>query len=279
MKAVCQGARPKELIADWSASLLDKALVNSGLVDAYELYDVLLNYWADVMQDDCYMIANDGWTYPEVKATRPGKGDKKKAIMYDEIVCDLLPVNILLAEYFKAQTDEIADLSAQIEQKQSDMDALVEQNEEAFTFDDETEDGKELSVKPSDVKKAIKNAKIDGTSAEDLKLLQQWLDLSNEKDALGKTQKTKRIELTDAVVAKYAALTEDEIKSLVVERKWLASIVDGCEALMQNVTHQIASDVTTLSERYETTLGATETQVKDLEQQVLQSLKEMGFTL
>ncbi len=279
MKAVCQGARPKELIADWSASLLDKALVNSGLVDAYELYDVLLNYWADVMQDDCYMIANDGWTYPEVKATKPGKGDKKKAIMYDEIVCDLLPVNILLAEYFKAQTDEIADLSAQIEQKQSDMDALVEQNEEAFTFDDETEDGKELSVKPSDVKKAIKNAKIDGTSAEDLKLLQQWLDLSNEKDALGKTQKTKRIELTDAVVAKYAALTEDEIKSLVVERKWLASIVDGCEALMQNVTHQIASDVTTLSERYETTLGATETQVKDLEQQVLQSLKEMGFTL
>lgn len=211
MKAVCQGARPKELIADWSASLLDKALVNSGLVDAYELYDVLLNYWADVMQDDCYMIANDGWTYPEVKATKPGKGDKKKAIMYDEIVCDLLPVNILLAEYFKAQTDEIADLSAQIEQKQSDMDALVEQNEEAFTFDDETEDGKELSVKPSDVKKAIKNAKIDGTSAEDLKLLQQWLDLSNEKDALGKTQKTKRIELTDAVVAKYAALTEDEI--------------------------------------------------------------------
>lgn len=279
MKAVCQGARPKELIADWSASLLDKALVNSGLVDAYELYDVLLNYWADVMQDDCYMIDNDGWTYPEVKATKPGKGDKKKAIMYDEIVCDLLPVNILLAEYFKAQTDEIADLSAQIEQKQSDMDALVEQNEEAFTFDDETEDGKELSVKPSDVKKAIKNAKIDGTSAEDLKLLQQWLDLSNEKDALGKTQKTKRIELTDAVVAKYAALTEDEIKSLVVERKWLASIVDGCEALMQNVTHQIASDVTTLSERYETTLGATETQVKDLEQQVLQSLKEMGFTL
>lgn len=279
MKAVCQGARPKELIADWSASLLDKALVNSGLVDAYELYDVLLNYWADVMQDDCYMIANDGWTYPEVKATKPGKGDKKKAIMYDEIVCDLLPVNILLAEYFKAQTDEIADLSAQIEQKQSDMDALVEQNEEAFTFDDETEDGKELSVKPSDVKKAIKNAKIDGTSAEDLKLLQQWLDLSNEKDALGKTQKTKRIELTDAVVAKYAALTEDEIKSLVVERKWLASIVDGCEALMQNFTHQIASDVTTLSERYETTLGATETQVKDLEQQVLQSLKEMGFTL
>lgn len=89
----------------------------------------------------------------------------------------------------------------------------------------------------------------------------------------------KRIELTSAVVKKYAALTEDEIKTLVVERKWLASIISGCEALMQNVTHQIASDVTALAERYEVTLGATESKVNDLEQEVLRSLKEMGFTL
>ena len=80
-------------------------------------------------------------------------------------------------------------------------------------------------------------------------------------------------------MAKYAALTEDEIKMLVVERKWLASVVGGCEALMQNVTHHITSDVTSLAERYEVTLGATEGKVNDLEQEVLRSLKEMGFTL
>lgn len=49
--------------------------------------------------------------------------------------------------------------------------------------------------------------------------------------------------------------------------------------MMQNVTHQIASDVTTLVERYEVTLGTTESKVNDLEQEVLRSLKEMGFTL
>ena len=65
----------------------------------------------------------------------------------------------------------------------------------------------------------------------------------------------------------------------MVERKWLANVVGGCEALMQNVTHQIVSDVTTLFERYELTLGATESKVNDLEQEVLRSLKEMGFTL
>lgn len=249
MKAVGQGARPKELIADWSASLLDKALGHSGLVDAYEVYGVLLNYWTDVTQDDSYMIANDGWTYPEVRAIKPGKGNKDKAIMYDEIVCDLLPVNILLAEYFTKETDEIAKISAQIEQKQVALDELLE-----VAGDDEDEQ--------NEVKRSADYKKIE-----------------KEKSALNKTLKEKRTSLTDAVVKKYAALTEDEIKMLVVERKWLASVVNGCEALMKNVTLQIASDVTALAERYETTLNDTEAHVKDLKQQVLLSLKEMGFTL
>ena len=249
MKTIGQGTRPKELISEWSASLLNKTLGHSGLVEAYEVYDVLLNYWADVMQDDCYMIANDGWTYPEVHAVKQGKGEKKKTIMYDEIVCDLLPVNILLEEYFTKETDEIANLSAQIEQKQAALDELPE-----AAGDDEDEQ--------NEVKRSAEYKKID-----------------KEKSALGKTLKEKRTALTDAVVKKYAALTEDEIKMQVVERKWLTSVVNGCEALMQDVTHQIASDVTALAERYETTLGDTETQVKNLEQQVLLSLKEMGITL
>jgi len=248
MKSIGQGARPKELITDWSELLLNYVKERSGLVDAYEVYDVLLNYWADVMQDDCYMIANDGWTYPEVRAVKSAKG-KDKAIMYDEIVCDLLPVNILLNEYFTKETDVIADLSAQIEQKQAALDELLE-----VAGDDEDEQ--------NEVKKSAEYKKID-----------------KEKSALNKTLKEKRTDLTDAVVKKYAALKEDEIKMLVVERKWLTSVVNGCEALMQNVTHQIASDVTALAERYETTLNDTEAHVKNLEQQVLLSLKEMGFNL
>ena len=279
MKAVGQGARPKELITDWSESLLVKAKDHSGLVDAYEVYDVLLNYWADVMQDDCYMIANDGWTFPEVRATKSGKGDKKKAIMYDEIVCDLVPVSIVLAEYFTAETNEIAELSSSIESLQQELSDLVESNTDVFRFSDDDDEEKPVNVKIADVKKAIKNAKTDGTSKEDLEILKLWESTYTKKEGYVSQWKQKRIDLTDAVVRKYAALTEDEIKTLVVERKWLASVVGGCEALMQNVTHQIASDVTSLTERYEVTLGATESKVNDLEQEVLRSLKEMGFTL
>ena len=279
MKTVAQGARPKELITDWSESLLVKAKDHSGLVDAYEVYDVLLNYWTDVMQDDCYMIANDGWTFPEVQAFKKNSKGKDTSCMYDEIVCDLVPVSIVLAEYFTAETNEIAELSSSIESLQQELSDLVESNTDVFRFNDDDEDDKPVNVKIADVKKAIKNAKTDGTTKEDLEILKLWESTYTKKEGYVSQWKQKRTELTEAVVAKYAALTEGEIKTLVVERKWLASVVNGCEALMQNVTHQIASDVTALAERYETTLNDTEAHVKDLEQEVLRSLKEMGFTL
>lgn len=287
MKAVSQGARPKELIAEWSESLLKKALGHSGLVEAYDVYDVLLNYWADVMQDDCYMISNDGWTYPQVRAvkrkeTKDKKTDevkvKESACLYDEMVCDLLPVDIVLNEYFKAETDEIADLNRKIEDCQSQMDELVEENQDTFSFAD-AEEGKETSVKAADVKKTIKNAKEEGLSADEVKVLQTWLRLSDEKDAFNKTLKDRRNKLTAAVVKKYADLSEADVNTLVVERKWLASIIGGCESLMQNVTHQISGEVTALAERYEATLGEITNTVNSLEKNVLASLQEMGFKL
>jgi len=291
MLAVSQGSRPKDLIAEWSESLLNKAMGHSGLVDAYETYDVLLNYWAETMQDDCYMVSNDGWTYPEVKAVKRKETTDKKtnttkvkesACMYDEIVCDLLPVNIVLSEYFTAETSAISDLLSQIDGKQSEMDELVEQYTEVFTFGDEDEDegeDKEVNVKPADVKKAIKNAKNEGTSDNDVKILKQWLALSDKKDALNKDLKKKRSDLTDAVVAKYASLTEEEIKILVVNRKWLANVVGGCEALMQSVTHCISTDVTALAERYEDTMPTLAQNVVTFENEVNDYLKEMGFSL
>ena len=292
MLSIGQGVRPKDLITEWAESLLQRTQGHSGLVDAYDVYDILLNYWAETLQDDCYMIANDGWTYPEVKAVKRKETTDKKtkkttvkesACMYDEIVCDLLPVNILLAEYFTTETNEINDILVQVEGKQSEMDELVEQNQDVFNFNDNDEEAenedKTLSVKAADVKKAIKNAKNENTSEDDIKILKEWLALSDKKDKLNKLLKQKRSELTDAVVAKYAALTGDDIKMLVVDRKWLASIICSSEALMQSVTHRIATDVAALAERYETTLSDLAQNVSSYEDEVNGYLKEMGFTI
>ena len=124
---------------------------HSGLVDAYDTYDVLLNYWADTMQDDCYMISNDGWTYPEVKAIKVKEVKEKKnkkdngsdtesnksktkeiPYMYDEIVCDLLPVNIVLDEYFSDEKHHIDILKAKQEETESLMQEMTEEHEDDF---------------------------------------------------------------------------------------------------------------------------------------------------
>ena len=190
-----------------------------------------------------------------------------------------MPVSIVLAEYFTAETNKIAELSSSIESIQQELSDLVESNTDVFRFNDDDEDDKPVNVKIADVKKAIKNAKTDGTTKEDLEILKLWELTYTKKEGYVSQWKEKRTELTEAVIAKYATLTEDEIKMLVVEGKWLASVIGGCKALMQNVTHQIASDVTALADRYEITLGTTESRVKNLEKEVLQSLKEMGFTM
>ena len=290
MLATGIGARPKELIAEWSEILLSNALEHGGLVDAYEAYDILLNYWAETMQDDCYMIANDGWTYPEVRAVKRKETTDKKtkevkvkesSCMYDEIVCDLLPVDIVLKAFFSKEMEKIQDLQTQIDEKQSNMDELAELYPDVFALGDDSDGDEEktVSVKATDVKKVIKNAKKEGLQESEVKILKEWLALSDKKDELSQNLKEQRSSLTENVVKKYASLTETEVRDLVVEHKWMASIVSGCKALMQTVTHNISSDVTSLAERYEDTLSELTQDVSSYEKEVYGYLKEMGFTL
>ena len=174
----------------------------------------------------------------------------------------------------------IRDLILQIDSKQSAMSELVEQNIDVFSFDvDDEKDEKALNIKAADVKRLIKNAKLEGKGAADVKILKLWLSLSKEKGTLSTKLKKKRQELTVAVVKKYGELTEEEIKMLVVEKKWLTTIVGACETLMQSITHRIATEVTALAERYQNTMPKLQLDVANYEHEVNTYLKEMGFTL
>lgn len=291
MKTVSKGVRPKELISRWSSLLLQKAATSKGLVDEYEVYDVLMNYWAETMQDDCYMLSNDGWTLPPVRAVlRKESKDKKTgetkvketACFYDDIVCDLLPVDILLDEYFVKEQQSIRQAEQAIEAKQTKMDQLVEENAEAFTFsdtndDNETDGEKELTVKEADVRYQIKAAKTRIVDPQDMAVWKQWLELLSEKKSLQKSLKELRAALTDAIVKKYASLTEEDIKHLVVDCKWLKAVNRECSALLQTATHELTAEVHAIVKRYEKTLPEIEQSVSDAEMAVKEYLKQMGM--
>ena len=55
-----RGSDPKALIGEISEDLLAR-FKGEELVSHYDVYQHLMDYWADEMQDDVYAIAQDGW--------------------------------------------------------------------------------------------------------------------------------------------------------------------------------------------------------------------------
>src|SRR5690606_7878472 len=55
-----EGAQPKTVIADSTAALFE-TMTDTRLIDTYDLYQHLMSYWNETMQDDVYSVALDGW--------------------------------------------------------------------------------------------------------------------------------------------------------------------------------------------------------------------------
>lgn len=243
--------KPKQLITIWSQSLLDIMKEDKSLVNEYDAYQQLMTYWNDTMQDDCYLISRDGWKITLIQ------GEKKNAT-YEDMTCDLLPVSIVLQEYFGNELDEIEDLNSRISQLYSELLDMTEQAKEESGEEDEDELKKVVDL----VKKTASYKSKD-----------------KQRKDLDKEMKDKKNALTTAVQEKYNELTEDEVKHLVIDCKWLATISEMILEEMKQLTHQLANEVVTLAERYEFTLSYLSSECEKYENEVNGYLKEMGFEI
>src|SRR6185312_2840168 len=87
LKALQVGCNPKEIIAGLSDDLLAHYL-GKPLIDPYDIYQHLMDYWAETMQDDCYLIALDGW---KAETSRVIETDKKGKQKDKGWICELIP--------------------------------------------------------------------------------------------------------------------------------------------------------------------------------------------
>ena len=119
LKAIAIGDKPKALIETLSEDLLD-TFGAARLLDAYDVYQHLMGYWAETMQDDVYMIVTDGWkeaVKPRVLVEDKEKKTKEKA---DFIVgklkfkAELVPPALMIARYFTAEKAAIENLEAEV---------------------------------------------------------------------------------------------------------------------------------------------------------------------
>jgi type I restriction enzyme M protein len=128
LKALKPGCHPKEIVAGLSEDLLAH-YVGKPLIDSYDVYQHLMEYWAETMQDDCYLIATDGWVAPTHRVLEQVKSGKKKGQEKDVgWTCDLIPKPLIVARYYMKERAAIDQLSTELESVTSKLTELEEEH-------------------------------------------------------------------------------------------------------------------------------------------------------
>ena len=134
-------------------------------------------------------------------------------------------------------------------------------------------------VTKAGVKDRLKTIQHELESGEERDALMRCLALIEAESSMGKAVKDAQAKLDQRVLVCYALLTEAEIKTLVVEDKWLVTIREAVEGEMQRLTQQLAGRVKELEERYARPLPDLEQEVEAFGAKVEGHLKRMGLSL
>jgi type I restriction enzyme M protein len=371
LKRLTTGIKPKTIISQISEDILAH-YTNQPLIDPYDIYQHLMDYWAESMQDDCYFIATDGWnarTYRIIEKNKKGKEIDKGWI------CDLVPKSLIVAKYFDKEQAAIEKLNfnldavslrlADIEEEhggdEGTLSKVNNKTEAKEAYDEaietvwdkiqtstyrtytnkisfienntkrmaelkeenqiqalrnskgnitlgninkrikETTDKYEMKLlngyleidqKLKETKKENKellenalniiNSKIDDETKNedftDLRIIKMYLEFNDEINVLKKEIKEADADLDKKAYNRYPTLTEDEIKTLVVDDKWLAVLEARTRGEMDRITQTLTRRVKELAKRYGTPMPEIENEVSELEAKVNSHLERMGFS-
>ena len=268
---------PKAVIHRISESLLS-AYINAPLLDRYDMYQIMMDYWAEVMQDDVYFITQDGWAAANsIRELVVKKGEKLKEtpnliINKKKYKAELIPPALIVQRYFADEQTNIDELQAAVDASTQALEAYAEEHavEGGLLEEALTDSGK---FSKASVTARLKQA----TDAEEINALEQVKKLIETEAVNKKAVKTAQEALDKQVFQQYPKLREAENKTLIVEDKWLASLQAYITAEIERVTQQLANRVKTLEERYETPLPELSKQVEMLSGNVDEHLKKMGL--
>ncbi|MEC0373568.1 HsdM family class I SAM-dependent methyltransferase [Paenibacillus chibensis] len=274
-----QGNDPKTVIRDLSELLLS-AFSDVPLIDNYDIYQKLMEYWEETMQDDVYAVCFEGYdvgrkiAYEYVKKKKKVNGvtieettDKVKS--YEG---EIIPKSLIIKHFYPDELESLQKHQSELDTITAQLEELVEENSNEDGYFSFLNDMKAVTIKTR-----IKDIQNDTDSTAELEALQEYLRLSGIESDAKKLIREATTMLDIAAREKYEQLTDEEIKQLLVEEKWLRAIYNGIDAIHSAVSHRIYSRITELVERYEFTLPECEAEVAELENKVKSHLKRMGF--
>jgi type I restriction enzyme M protein len=280
--------KPKRVIHALSEDLLAR-FANLPLLNRYDVYQCLMDYWADAMQDDVYLSAADGWL--EAAKPRGVIDDREKKIREtpDLVVnkkkykMDLIPPPLIVARYFQVELTAIDALQAKQDEATQALEECIEEHavEEGLLEEALNDKGK---VNRAGVNERLKQLRVENgelsvgdDDAEEQAALQRCLELMDAEADAKKAVKDAQEKLDAKVLTKYGSLNEAEIKSLAIDDKWFAAIRTAIEGEVQRITQRLAERVKELEERYANPMPELVECVETLILRVVKHLKQMGI--
>lgn len=277
LKAIKQGEQPKQIIHRISEDLL-QSYMQTPLLSKYDIYQILMDYWADTMQDDVYVLVQDGWSVGKVlRELVAEKGEKLKetpdlVIGKAKYKAELIPPTLIVAHYFADEQAKIDALQSKLDSASQELETYLEENGGDDGLLNDALNDKDKVTKATVTTRLKVATNIDEKAA--LKQAKKLFDCeADAKKALKEAQDA----LDLAVFKQYSKLSIDEIKTLIVDDKWLATLESNIVTEIERITQQLANRVKELEERYSEPLPMIMQSVKSLSDKVAGHLKAMGL--
>lgn len=280
LNGIAKGGKPKALIEALSEELLE-TFRQARLLDSYDIYQHLMDYWAETMQDDVYMIVSDGWreaAKPRLIIEDKEKKSKEKpdfTVGKMKYKAELIPTALVIARYFAAEQTAIEKLEAEVAAFEQAMEEMAEEHSGEEGLLEEAKNDRDKLTKAS-VTARLEGIKDDAEAADERKVLNDYLALIEQEATTSAKVKMAQEALMANVAIQYGKLSEDEIKTLVADDKWLATIAAAVQGELDRVSQTLTGRIRQLAERYVTPLPKLTGEVATLAARVDEHLTKMG---
>lgn len=250
LQAISGDTSPKCLLDEMANDLLVR-FAEFPLLDRYNVYQRLMDYWIETMQDDVLLIAAEGW----VQAIQPrhcrldGRGklleNPDLVVKHQKWKMDLLPPDLVVARYFASERATIQALKTDLEVAERKFHRLLEEH---------TGEGRILEHAVDDQGKITKRQLTDLSkmehSKEDQEVHKECLRLHALTAKTRRAAKNAQRKLDANVLARYTMLTELAVKDIITEDKWFGALYDAADKEIKSTTEHIILHTIGLLERY-----------------------------
>jgi type I restriction enzyme M protein len=124
----------------------------------------------------------------------------------------------------------------------------------------------------------LKEIKNDEDASDEREALKNYLLLVEQEAAINGKIKIAKEALIPRVAVKYTQLSENEIKMLVVEDKWINTLAVAISGELDLVSQTLTGRIRELAERYSFPLPKIIEEVGTLSNRVDEHLRKIGIT-